>query len=426
MESNGANVATEGKIYPRYRWVMLVIVMGMTMLYSTVLMLPSSLITTISEETGWTLGQTGTFNSIVALLMGIFALCGSFVLDKLGPKNTAVIALAIGALGGILAFFGGTSYMIHLAGRFLVGVSWGIFFVVPAVVIADWFPSEKQSFFQGMRGSFDLFGAGVAFYIVLPIFYLVKSWQITFGVFGVAMGALMLIYIVFGRDRNARVKPQESIQPVVSQRGESGLKMAAKNKYIWFLTLGVVGKIFAFNTFTTYLPAFLEKERGYSLTEASAMAGLTALVGIASGLVMGALASLTGRRRVMGWPMLAMVTIGGVIALYAESTILVAIGSSMIGWGVTGNMAYYCTVPVDISGGNGSFIAGSTALIMFLSFSLSYFVPDLFQGLLDSGYSIQKAMLMSLIPNTILLVPVMLIPETGAKAKINPLTLFNQ
>ena len=106
-----------------YRWVMFILALLITVITSIEMLLPAPLLTAIIEDTKWSIGAAGQLLSIISLLMGIFVIAGSPIMDKLGLIKLTVISLFVMAIGGIIPFFAGDSYPLHYFGRFLFGVT---------------------------------------------------------------------------------------------------------------------------------------------------------------------------------------------------------------------------------------------------------------------------------------------------------------
>ena len=89
-----------------------------------------------------------------------------------------------------------------------------------------------------------------------------------------------------------------------------------------------------------------------------------------------------------------------------------------MGSGVCGHMVFYTTVPGDITGGKDpGLVAASLALTLGLSFAVSYAIPTLLQLLLDWGMTMQKAMILLILPCLAAIPPMVLIRETGPAGK---------
>ena len=405
--------------------LVIIIEMLMVCLFGITLNVVSPIITSINAQTGWSLGQIGQFNSIVFFLMGAGAFIGSPLMDRFGTKPTAIIALALAAVGHLAAFVAGENYIMHWIGRFLYGCGWGIFFLVPGSVITYWVSAEKRATIQGLRCTCDFASGGVAYYIVMPIFSgLNENWQATIGVFGILFAIVLAAYI-FGVSTNEAEREEMDAKRLARAQAKaegkkaasSGLVRAAKNRQVWIITLSLIGAQWIFNSFTTYLPAFFEIERGFSAENASQITGMASFFGIASGLLGGALSSAIGRRKILTWPSLAVMVFGAVSCLFVEGMFMSCLCSGLIGFGFTAFMTGYTTIPGELPGADNDFYAGAVAIIYGIAFILTYLIPYPYDAMLSAGKSMQSILLVYAIPGAVSLIASFFIMETGPKAK---------
>ena len=393
-----------------------ILCMVMTFLFSLILYAPVPLVTSMVDLSGFTLGQAGTLYSAILLVAGIFVFLGSRVIDKIGAKWTAVSALGMSAIGGLIAFVAGDSYAIHFVARVILGIGWGLFFPLPSVIISQWIPQAQQSVWLSLRTVFDFGGGAAAYVITLHIFTFMHTWQATLGFYGIVTVLIAVIYMILARD------PQVSDGAVVSGEGNadaSGFKLALRHKAIILLIITNFTITLSFQAFCTYEPTYLELYSGFSTESATNISSLMTIGSMVAGLISGALVALLGRSKILGAPMIALQLIGMLIVLFVPNTIAAMVGTFLGGFGACGFYVYWAIVPLELSGGNTSFIAAAAALILAAGWIPSYFIPYVFQALLDAGVSMQMGMAVFLIPGVISLIAVSFIKETSQKAKKN-------
>lgn len=399
--------------------------MLMVITFGITLNVVSPMITSINAQTGWSLGQIGQFNSIVFFLMGAGAFIGSPLMDRFGSRITAIIALALATAGHLISFVAGDVYIIHWIGRFLYGCGWGIFFLVPGSVITFWLPPESRATIQGLRCTCDFGAGGIAYYVVMPIFNsLNENWQASIGIFGIALAIILVAYI-FGvpindvERKEIEAKKEAKARAVAEGKKvqSSGIVRAAKSKQVWIICLSLIGAQWIFNSFTTYLPAFFEVERGFTAEEASRIAGMTSFFGIVSGLLGGALSSAIGRRKVLTWPSLGIMILGTFSCLFVKGMFMSCLCSGLIGFGFTAFMTGYTTIPGELPGADNDFYAGAVAIIYGIAFMITYIIPYPYDAMLSSGMSMQTILAIYGIPGIVSLIASAFIMETGPKGK---------
>lgn len=404
--------------------IMLVIQMIMTFFFSVTLNMVSPLVTTIQEQTGWSFGKIGQFNSIIFFLMGAFAFVGAPMMNRLGTKKTALVALALSAVGNLMAIFCGNVYWLHYLGKLLYGCGWGIFFLIPGAVLSYWISPKNRASALGFRASVDLLGAGLSYYIVLPVFrQLNDNWQATFAVFGIVFAIIFVAYL-FGIEENDAEKEDRKKIAEANLNRKKGLKnssyvRALKCKQVWIIMIALCGIQWVFNCYSTYLPSYLEIDAGYSVEIASRITGLMSITGVIAGFATGALSSATGKRFILTWPMMILLVVGSVGCLYMKNTILLSAMSGMVGFAITAFMTGYTTIPGELPEAqtDPEFYASAVAIIYGTAFMLTYLIPIVVQAVLDGGGTLQKALLINCIPGVIGLVASFFIMDTGVNGK---------
>lgn len=398
-------------------WVMLILSWLLTVFQLLAQLAPSGLMVDIMKDTGWSVAATGQLITILTVFTGIFIFFGSPLLDKLGVVKLSFIGILVMGIGSLLSGFAGHSYAAHLIARIILGIGMGAIGNIPPIIIAVWFPLSQQSALQGLRTAIMYLGMALAFYIILPVYHAVGSWQWTFGVFGFIFIVLAVLFIIFGREKKAEAPPATADASSVKQ--ESGLKQAAKRKETWAVTIALLFVLWSFYTYNSFFPTFLQQIRGLDATVASSYAGLMPIAGIISGVVCGAIASATGLRKIVGWPLITLMFIGYMGATLldpAANNIAVLICIFIGGFGASGFTIYYCTVPAEWEGSNQSLVGGALAIMLSIGTFVTFLIPIIFQILTDA-FSMQTAMVGAHLPLIISIIILMLLKETGPNAK---------
>lgn len=399
--------------------------LGMLMMtvFCIMYFMPSPLITTIMTETGWDTGMSGSLISIIALLTGIFVFASSPIMDKLGVKKCGVISMSICCLGGIVPFFAQNSYILHMIGRILFGVGYGLGFNICAVIITLWFPSNLQPTMQGLRTGLSYVAMSLPYYIIIPIYSRIKSWQVTFGILGLCAGVVGILFLLFARNVSNVVdatieKEKDNTVTNSTNNEKSGLAQAVCSLNVWKLALSMFCINWTFSAFNTYLPTFLQIERGYELELASSFTGIMNIAGAVAGFSCGFLATLLGRRKLFGWPMFLFGIVGMLLTVYFGGTISV-IGMILFGFGASGFNIILSTVPAELPESNPKFYAGAMALITGCAFIPGFFMPTVFSALYKggAGLSIGTIFIIFGVLLVIGLLATAIIPETGPKGK---------
>ena len=178
--------------------------------------------------------------------------------------------------------------------------------------------------------------------------------------------------------------------------------------------------IWAFNTYNTYLPTFLELEKGYTAAMASTLSSSMSIAGAIGALSGGSIASVTGRRKILGWPMFLIGALGIVLTVFFTGVPMV-LGIMMFGFSAGGWAILYCSVPSDLPQTNPSFYAGAMALIMCSGFFPAYFIPNVSALLYKNGAGVSIGHIFPLFGCTMIagMISLFFIQETGPKGRLH-------
>ncbi|MEW9673413.1 nitrate/nitrite transporter [Ammoniphilus sp. 3BR4] len=393
-----------------------VFAMIMTFLTSIILVAPAPIMTTIVEESHWNLGQTGYLLSAIYATTVISVFVGSVFIEKIGAKWTAVISLAMVAIGGVMAFFSGDNFVLHLIARVIVGIGYGLYFPLPGVIVAQWIPRTQQPAWLGARTSISTLGVSAGFYFTLPVLGFMHTWQATLGFYGIITAVLFVISIFVLREPK-RSEKANAAEQADSQVGKMGLARVVKNKIILKTCVLIIGVGITSIAFMDYLPAFLELEHGMSKEASSKLAGVSPIGSASFGFICGLIMTALGRRKIIGLSSLILIFFSAMLIIFMDNYYVVLAGAFLFGVGSVGYFVYYSMISLDLSKSDPSFIGAAFAIILACAWSPAFFVPAIFQALLNLGMSMQIVMLIFTIPTLGSIFLQMFIEETGPKAK---------
>ena len=405
----------------KYRWGSFLTILLNNFIVTICIHAPAPMLTHTVEETGWTLGQAGMMSSgIVFLAYGIIMLIGGRVQDFIGHKNTSLISAALLTIGSLLAIFAGENYVLHLVGRAIVGAGCGLGELCTAPTTAAYFSGHNESFWQGVRLVVVMLGHGLGYYIILPLLGMTGSWQTVLGLISVLTFLSFVLMAIFYRNApNNPAQPSEA--EVKTTFRNSGLGRALRSGQTWIYVIGFTATLWMFNTYSTYLPTFLEYERNWSASSASMLTGLISWMGIIASIVGGWLMAKFGRNQIFGWPIFVACIIGIVLTCVPDNGILIALGVIICGFGNSLYNPVYATSLNQLPWSNKSYYTASISMIFGLGYLFTYFVPNIFEAMYQNGegMSIATIWLIFALVLVIGLIPQFFAIETGPKGNRN-------
>jgi MFS family permease len=236
--------------------------------------------------------------SSLAVIGLVLALPAGIILQRLGPKATALIALASLALGAAIGALS-TSFGFLMAGRVVEGIGIGLISVAAPATIAMWFPPSKQGTPMGIWATWVPVGS-VAVYNLAPMMADTLGWRSIWWV-----GAIFAIVMIVLSALILRRPPQADGGPLPD--ASLDLRKVLANRSIWLLALSFACFNLALVSFATYYPTFLSEVRGYPLGQAAFIASIATMVIIISSPLAGLFSDRIGSRRlVFSIPFLAI------------------------------------------------------------------------------------------------------------------------
>jgi predicted MFS family arabinose efflux permease len=404
-----------------YRWVILLLLALMYLGTCINELALAPLLTHIIAELHISLGQAGSLLSVLALLTGIFVFAGSFFIDKVGLKITTILGLMTFGLGVSLSFLA-HSYPAIFIDRVIVGIGYGICYPLYGVWVISWFPPKEQPFINTVINIVSYVGYFLAYMITVPVFELTGTWQKTMAVYGLYVIIVALLWAAFGKIKTGEApvhegQTAEEETNQIPEKSESGLKQAAKRKEVWLLTAMSIGVGLAVITFSTYLPMYFQQIRGLNAASASAMTGVLPIAGVIGVILCGVSMGALGLRKPIYMLLFLLMMLGIIGSVSIPSGPFLYLAIALIGLAGGGWNVIYLQIPMDLKEITEKELGGAFAIIIGISYILTYFVPRLF-GLLEPKLGMATAMMVcGCAAMGISVISGLMLPETSPKMR---------
>jgi MFS family permease len=200
----------------------------------------------------------------------IFYMCAAPVMgplaDRYSRKNIIVIGAIIWSAATLLTAVT-ANFTTLLVRHTIIGIGEASFVTIAPTFVVDLFPEEKRGRVLGF------------FYLAIPVGtalgYLiggqlgpVYGWRIPFYVGAVPGFLLALSILLLPEPERGR---EDSLKETPDRATLMGL---ARNHAFWTATLGMAAMVFAQGALAVWMPTFLSRERGMSLSHANRIFGL--------------------------------------------------------------------------------------------------------------------------------------------------------
>ena len=250
----------------------------------------------ITAEMGLSASEMGLLLSAFSLPYAFAQLPMGVLLDRLGARFTLGLGILVWSLAQLAGGFVRTLHQFFAA-RVLLGVGEAPQFPAGAKVVSEWFAIKERGRPTGIFVASTTIAPALAPPLLTVMMFVFGGWRgmfIAMGVLGIAAAAgWHLIY----RDRNTVSLEPAEIQYLEAGDIESDKSPIAaaewrglfKQRTAWAMIFGYMGVIYMLWLFLTWLPAYLERERGLSLASAGWIVAIPYLGGtlgmLSSGIV---------------------------------------------------------------------------------------------------------------------------------------------
>jgi MFS family permease len=246
----------------------------------------------LMEQLGVTVSAAGLLMSVYAITGLILALPAGLIFQKAGLKVTGLLAggsIILGAIMGALS----QSFNGLLISRVIEGAGTSFMAVLAPAVIAQWFAAHRRGTAMGIWSAWVPVGSA-AMLILAPVLVNASGWRAVwwFGaIYALAVTALYLVVV--------RPAPGTSAHAPASNAtgGERSGASAMRNGNIWLLAAAFGAFNAAVIGLSTFLPTFLNAERGMSLGQAALVGSLATLITIFSAPAGGVISDRIGSRK---------------------------------------------------------------------------------------------------------------------------------
>jgi MFS family permease len=289
---------------PAYAWVVLFALYIATLASPLNLFKLPPVMTIIHNALGMSMTDLGDLMSIFSIMGFVLAIPAGFILKRFGIKATGLISVGAVTIGSAVGAMATTPRMLS-AGRFIEGVGMGLIMVAAPFAISVWFPAAKRALPTGIWAS----SVGIGNIVTLafaPSLAVAHGWQAVWWVCaGFSALAFILFGILFRMPKKEELYEAPAPPPAAGEQAPSLLKGMA-NRSFWMISIAFGCYNLVVMAMCSFLPTFLEVERGYSVTfekgilmNASAVVALIMFASIFSGPGGGRISDRLGKRKMM-------------------------------------------------------------------------------------------------------------------------------
>lgn len=285
----------------------------------------------IRAEMGLSLGQMGLLLSAFSWSYALAQLPVGGLVDRYRPRIFLTVGIAVWsvaqALCGLVHSFG-----TFIWARILLGIGESPQYPTAARVVSDWFPVHKRGFPTGVFNAASPLGTAIA-PPLLSVMLVWSGWRAVFVILGVAgLGVALLWWSVYRNpdqvrltDTDRAVITEEAALDKPASGGFGAWRDLFRHATTWGMILGFFGSVYLNWLYLTWLPNYLQMERGMDTIHSGFAAFVPFFFGFVGCLTAGWLSDLLVRvtgSTVNGRKYLAVVAMFGMAAFTVPAALV--------------------------------------------------------------------------------------------------------
>ncbi|WCF06530.1 MFS transporter [Paenibacillus thiaminolyticus] len=381
---------------PYYWKVILVFTLGWVFMYADRTIL-NPVMPILAQEFGINNAQLGLINSVFFLAYAILQIPAGTLGDRLGRKNVLVPGYI---LFGLATAFTGivNSFFMLLLARIITGVGEGTYYGPQYALSSEAIPEKVRTVGTAVINSGQAIGISLG-YITASTLTLEKglNWRIPFYIMAIPtiITALLIWFVIKEKPRKFNVEARGTDTNKGETRKTSMFSLF-KNRNLSLTFIMVFCSLYGFFAILTWLPQYLQTERGYQGSDVGFISSLVPWASIPGALFFGYLSDKFGRRKPLVYILVPIAALSIYLVVYTQSD--AAMMFALIVYGLTGKLALD-PVLVAFVADNAPKEAYSTAfgLYNFIGMSSSILAPYITGYLVDTTGSMRSGFFLAMV-----------------------------
>lgn len=277
----------------------------------------------ITEQMGWSMTNVTIAFTIMMGLAGFAAALFGNLVEKMGPRKSAIVAAILfgsGQAGAGIAILADSVLLYWLTYGLLSGLGMGIGYIAPVSTLVKWFPDRR-----GLATGMAVLGFGSGALITAPVAtFLMETVGIsnTYFILGVSYFTFMLLgalYIAPPTD-NQSFEYHKSSSKGVQPLAQLSAREAVKTKHFWMLWMMHLVNVTAGIMMISVASPMAQEIVGLSVAGAATMVGLMGLFNGGGRLLWAAASDYIGRHNI--WTIFFVIQLIAFITLPFTTNIL--------------------------------------------------------------------------------------------------------
>lgn len=282
--------------------------------------------------------QLGLVNSIFFLTYTIAQIPAGAFSDKFGRKKLLVSGFILyGILTGVSGLMAG--FTGFLVARAIAGLSSATYYGPQFALSSEAIPEKHRTVGSAIINSGS--GLGIAFGFILSstlVLDMGMKWTVPFYILGVLTILVGLLIAAMVKEKNPDAMEEKEQPMETSDEGEKvSVLTLLKNRNLLVTFLVLFCSIYGFTVVVTWLPKFLETERGFHGSQVGLISALVPLASIPGALVASYISDRLGRKKPFAFVLIPIAAVALWATVYVHSTALLI--TALLVYGLFGKIA---------------------------------------------------------------------------------------
>jgi len=262
MNQQASNAAPKT---PTYAWVILFTLYLATLSATLTLSKIMPVSTIIQKAFGVDMATAGNLMAVFSIMGFVLAIPAGFIMKRFGAKITGLISVGAVVIGSVIGALADTSLIMLYVGRFIEGVGMGLIMVAAPFVISVWFPLHNRALPTGLWATSVGIG-NIVMFLSASNMAVKYGWQsVWWAGAGFAALAFILFAVLFRMPKPEEMEAAPAPVAAAEEKPPSLIKGMANTSF-WLISIAFGVYNLVVMAMISFLPQFLEENRGYSLT----------------------------------------------------------------------------------------------------------------------------------------------------------------
>ena len=231
---------------------------------------PAPLFPLIMDEYSLDRSTVSILVAVMGLMLAVGNVPSGFLAARFGIHRTFAFGAFLMSVGTLAPFM--PNFVGHVAWRVVFAFGAGVVIPLVGAVASQWFDRRELPVVNGVNWMGQTGGMAISLFIGVPIARLF-SWEITLFTFGAVALLGAIAWVVLGKE------PEED-RVSVSSPSIPRLLGVLKERTTILVSLAFVGPFLTYLSFSSWLPTYYNEVFDFSLSKASSIVGIPALIGL--------------------------------------------------------------------------------------------------------------------------------------------------